>query len=130
MAFCDVDNFKAVNDRHGHDAGDRILCAIANILSEHADDQCFVARHGGEEFVLLFYGLEKDEAFAKLDRIRRAQAAKLMMNQKTGRPFGKVTFSGGIAQVEDESDSRAALARADQALFDAKDAGRNRIIAV
>ncbi len=130
VGFCDVDHFKQINDRHGHDAGDRVLCAIANILSENADDQCFVARHGGEEFVVLFYGLDKEAAFTKLDRIRRAQSAKLMMNQETGRPFGKVTFSGGIAQVDGEGDSRAALGRADQALYEAKKGGRNRIVTV
>ncbi|KWV91662.1 diguanylate cyclase [Erythrobacter sp. YT30] len=130
VGFCDVDNFKQINDRHGHDAGDRILCAIANTLSANADDQCFVARHGGEEFVVLFYGLDKDAAYLKLDRIRRAQAAKLLMDQETGRPFGKVTFSAGIAQVEEGTDTRAALARADRALYDAKAAGRNRITAV
>lgn len=130
VGFCDVDHFKKINDRHGHDAGDRVLCAIASLLSENADDQCFVARHGGEEFVVLFYGLDKDAAFKKMDLIRRAQAAKLMMNRESGRPFGKVTFSCGIAQVKDEADARLALGRADKALYEAKEAGRNRVIAV
>lgn len=130
VAFCDVDHFKQINDKHGHDAGDRVLLAIATILSENADDQCFVARHGGEEFVLLFYGLDKAAALKKMDRIRRVQSAKLMMNRETGRPIGKVTFSGGIAQLENATDSRAALGRADKALYEAKKAGRNRIIAM
>lgn len=128
VAFCDVDHFKAINDNHGHDAGDRVLCAIANILSENASDQCFVARHGGEEFVVLFYGLDKDAAWRKLDGIRRAQAAKQLMNRESGRPFGKITFSGGIAEIKEGSDPRAALADADAALYQAKESGRNQIM--
>ncbi len=130
VAFCDVDHFKSVNDTHGHDAGDRVLVAIANTLSSNASDNCFVARHGGEEFVVLFYGLNKEEALEKLDGIRRAQAMKTMFNRESGKPFGKITFSGGIAEVQNVDDARDALARADQALYDAKNAGRNTIVAV
>jgi diguanylate cyclase len=130
VAFCDVDHFKKINDLHGHDAGDRVLCSIAATLSDNASDQCFVARHGGEEFVLLFYGFDREAAWRKLDGIRRAQAAKQMVNRETGKPFGKVTFSGGIAQVSDGEDPRNALARADAALYTAKGNGRNRIVAV
>ena len=47
LAFCDVDRFKLINDNHGHDAGDRVLCAVAATLNEHGGNACFVARHGG-----------------------------------------------------------------------------------
>jgi diguanylate cyclase len=127
LAFCDVDHFKAVNDRHGHQAGDRVLCALAATLSEYASDSCFVARHGGEEFVLLFYGLGKHEALARLDMIRRVQAARQLVNRETGQPFGRITFSGGIAEVTEDADTRSALARADAALYRAKQEGRNRV---
>jgi diguanylate cyclase len=128
IAFCDVDRFKLINDRHGHEAGDRVLCAVAATLNETAGDACFVARQGGEEFVLLFYGMDKEEARAKLDMIRRAQAARQLMNRDTGRPFGKVTFSGGVAEVTEDADTRSALGRADTALYRAKEAGRNRVM--
>ncbi len=129
LAFCDVDHFKSVNDKHGHDAGDRVLVAIANTLSENSDDQCFVARHGGEEFVVLFHGLDKDAAWMKLEGIRITQAAKTMMNRDNGKPFGKITFSAGIAEVTDDIDPREALARADAALYTAKETGRNKVVA-
>lgn len=129
VAFCDVDHFKAVNDTHGHEAGDRILCAVASTLNSVASDDCFVARHGGEEFVLLFYGVEKEVAFQKFDGVRRAMALKQLMNRETGKPFGKVTFSGGIALVNDYNDPRDALAEADAALYGAKQTGRNKIVA-
>ena len=128
IAFCDVDRFKLINDCHGHEAGDRVLCAVAATLQEHAGDACFVARHGGEEFVLLFYGMTKEAARFRLDAIRRAQAARQMMNRDTGQPFGRVTFSGGVAEVTEDADTRSALCRADAALFQAKAAGRNRVM--
>jgi len=127
VAFCDIDHFKLVNDTHGHEAGDRVLVAIASILNSKADDRHFIARQGGEEFVLLFYGLDKDEAWRELDAVRRAQAKRCLINRETGKPFGKITFSGGIAEVLGPDDTREALARADAALYRAKSEGRNRI---
>lgn len=127
LAFCDVDHFKQINDRHGHAAGDRVLCALAAALTEGAGEACFVARHGGEEFVLLFHGLAKQAARGRLDAIRRAQAARVLMNRDTGKPFGRITFSAGIAEVTEDTDIRSALARADAALYRAKQQGRNRV---
>jgi diguanylate cyclase len=127
VAFCDVDHFKLVNDRHGHAAGDRVLCALAASFAEMAGDSCYTARHGGEEFVLLFAGLDKQAAHGRLDAIRRALAARVLMNRDTGLPFGKITFSGGVAEVTEDADTRGALGRADAALYRAKQQGRNRI---
>jgi diguanylate cyclase len=127
LAFCDVDHFKQVNDRHGHAAGDRVLCALAANFTELAGDSCFVARHGGEEFVLLFYAMGKMQAKARLDVIRRAVGARVLMNRDTGQPFGRITFSAGVAEVTEEADFRSALARADAALYRAKQDGRNRV---
>lgn len=127
IAFCDVDHFKLINDRHGHDAGDRVLRSIAASLAEHASEQCFVARHGGEEFVLLLPGLGKAEALEKVDAMRRTLAARTLINRATGKPFGRITFSGGIAEVTEDAEDRSALARADAALYRAKQEGRNRI---
>ncbi|MBV7258904.1 GGDEF domain-containing protein [Erythrobacter crassostreae] len=130
VAFCDVDKFKSVNDKHGHEAGDRILCAIAQTLSESANEDCFVSRHGGEEFVMLLFGCDKEAAWRKLDGIRRTQADKTLMNRDTGKSFGKITFSGGVAEVTEDVDPRSALIRADSALYQAKEQGRNRIVAI
>lgn len=128
IAFCDIDHFKAVNDEHGHDAGDRILKAVSKVLSETAHDACFVARHGGEEFVLLFSGLGKNDALEKLDATRLKLSRRRLMNRDTGRPFGIITFSAGVAQVDEYDNPREALSQADDALYRAKEAGRNQII--
>lgn len=128
LAFCDVDHFKAINDRHGHEAGDRVLCAMAASLIDYAGDRFFVARHGGEEFVLLFYGLDKETARQRVDAMRAAQAARQLMNRENRQPFGRITFSAGIAEVTEDADTRSALTRADAALYRAKEEGRNRVV--
>ena len=127
LAFCDVDHFKLINDQHGHDAGDRVLCALAATLIEQGRDSCFVARHGGEEFVLLFYGLTKEEASRRVETMRRAQASRRLINRDSGQGFGRVTFSAGVAEVTEDPDVRSALSRADAALYRAKQMGRNRV---
>ena len=128
LAFCDVDRFKRINDCHGHEAGDRVLCAVAQTLNDHAGDACFGARHRGEEFVLLFYGMDKQAARTRLDAIRCAQERRQLMNRETGQRFGRITFSGGVAEVTKDADTRSALAQADAALYRAKEEGRNRVM--
>ena len=128
VAFCDIDHFKKVNDTHGHDAGDRVIKIIAEALAKISGDNCHVARHGGEEFVMLFRGLAPAEAKARLDSTREEVAARVLINRKTEEPFGQITFSGGVASVFAHPDPRAALSAADEALYKAKQAGRNQII--
>ncbi|WP_432767580.1 MAG: GGDEF domain-containing protein [Sphingopyxis sp.] len=127
VAFCDIDEFKRVNDTHGHEAGDRVIKLIADTLAHISDDHCHVARHGGEEFVMLFRGLPPSEAAARLDEAREALANRRLINRKTDQPFGQITFSGGVADLFGYGDSRGALKAADEALYRAKEAGRNRI---
>src|SRR3989344_3179708 len=126
VAFCDIDNFKAINDAHGHEAGDRVLKTIADTLSQISDDQCHVARHGGEEFVMLFRGKNPAAAAERLDQAREHLAARRLINRKTDEPFGQITFSGGVADIFGFGDARAALKAADDALYLAKQSGRNR----
>lgn len=127
VAFCDIDHFKRVNDTHGHDTGDRVIQAIAQALAKISNDKCHVARHGGEEFVMLFRGYNLQEAKARLDAVREAMAQRNFINRTSDQPIGSITFSGGIADVFGYPDPRGALAAADQALYRAKNAGRNRI---
>lgn len=127
VAFCDIDHFKRINDTHGHDAGDRVIQKIAQVLSEISNENCHVARHGGEEFVMLFRGLTRREAYEKLDRAREALSKRKIVNRVTDQPFGSITFSGGVADVFAYSSPRDALRAADEALYLAKESGRNRI---
>jgi diguanylate cyclase len=129
VAFCDIDHFKAINDTHGHAAGDRVLRTIAGMLDAISSDTCHVARHGGEEFAMVFRGLTLAQSFAKLDEVRDELAKRQMVNRKSDMPFGRITFSAGIADALAWADRRAALKAADDALYAAKHAGRNRVIA-
>ena len=127
VAFCDIDHFKRINDTHGHEAGDRVLKLVADSLARITNDSCHVARHGGEEFVMLFRGQTLTEAQAKLDSLREALADRRLVNRANDQPFGQVTFSAGIADVFACGDPRTALRAADTALYRAKLNGRNRI---
>lgn len=129
IGFCDVDHFKKINDTHGHDAGDRVLVAIARTLQSYAGKHCFAARHGGEEFALLFPGAGLDKAKARLNKIRIDLGKRQMINRDTGQSFGKITFSGGVSEIANPDDARPALARADAALYKAKESGRDQVIA-
>ena len=126
VAFCDIDHFKRVNDTHGHDAGDRVIKLIADTLGQISDDSCHVARHGGEEFVMLFR-LTPKQAAERLDEAREKLANRRLINRATDEPFGQITFSGGVASVFAYPDPREALKAADEALYQAKEGGRNRI---
>jgi diguanylate cyclase len=128
VAFCDIDHFKKVNDTHGHEAGDRVIRAVAQTLARISDDRCHVARHGGEEFVILFRGFTLDEAWQQLDRARESMAERRLINRSTDVPFGKITFSGGIADAFQHDNPRDALKAADDALYAAKNMGRNCIV--
>ncbi|MFA7603752.1 MAG: GGDEF domain-containing protein [Novosphingobium sp.] len=128
VAFCDIDHFKNVNDTHGHDTGDRVIKLIGQSLARITNDNCHVARHGGEEFVMLFRGLPPSQAKQRLDEAREALAQRKLVNRRTDAPIGQITFSGGVADVFGYTDPRAALKAADEALYKAKQTGRNRIL--
>jgi len=128
IGFCDIDHFKAVNDSHGHDAGDRVICVVAETLNRVSGETCHVARHGGEEFVLLFRDTTIGEASKRLDLAREQLAARKLVNRRTEQPFGQITFSGGVADVMAYPTTCEALTAADEALYRAKQSGRNRIV--
>ena len=121
----DIDHFKQVNDRFGHAAGDDVLKSLGRLVAEslRQDDLC--ARFGGEEFVVLLVGSGRDEAIRSAERLR--QTAQATLTTPDGR---SVTISLGVADWRSEDDRlEAVLARADQALYQAKQEGRNRVVA-
>jgi diguanylate cyclase len=128
VAFCDIDNFKRINDTHGHPAGDRVIRYVAETLGSIADARCHVARHGGEEFAVVLRGTQLTEAWARLDAAREEIAEKRLINRTNDTPFGRITFSGGIADALAYRSKSAAFKAADEALYAAKEAGRNRVL--
>jgi diguanylate cyclase len=127
LAFCDIDHFKKINDTHGHDVGDRILKFVAQRLASVSGNNCFVARHGGEEFVMLFEGLSAEEAARMVDDVRADMEDRRLVAKQSGEPIGKVSFSAGVATLADNDNGRGMLRAADQALYKAKREGRNRV---
>lgn len=128
VAFCDIDHFKRLNDVHGHAVGDRVLRLVGDCLSEGADERTFVGRQGGEEFVVLFEGLQVIEAAARIDAIREALSERTLRSRSDGTPIGRVTFSAGVAALNGEEAGEELLHRADLALYRAKEGGRNQVV--
>ncbi|TCP35619.1 sensor domain-containing diguanylate cyclase [Sphingomonas sp. BK235] len=127
VAMCDIDHFKRINDSFGHPVGDRVIRTVARTLAEEGG--CLVARYGGEEFAMLFEDVSIDEAVARIDRVRGHIGARRLRVRETGEPIGTVSFSAGIT-VGLAREGRAALvARADAALYGAKEQGRARTVA-
>lgn len=128
VAFCDIDGFKRLNDIHGHALGDRVIRLVGDCLAEEEQAGAFVGRHGGEEFVILFEGVDAIDAAARVDAVRAGLAARVLRSRSDGTPIGKVTFSAGVAGLRDGEAGEDLLHRADRALYRAKDGGRNQVV--
>lgn len=132
ILMCDVDHFKQLNDSLGHAEGDRCLVKVAGIIqSSLQDDRNQVARYGGEEFLVLLRDTNKDAALNVAERIRsRVEAASLPNPRSTVAPC--VTVSIGLAVLEKgvhNPSPNILQQRADEALYEAKNTGRNRVVA-
>jgi diguanylate cyclase len=121
----DIDRFKGINDSYGHKAGDRVLRVFGQQLAKHVRETDFVARYGGEEFVMLLVGSSPAEAHTVADKIR-IEIAQLGFHFHD-KPV-TVTASCGITNFIAEDTPDAAFDRADRALYQAKEAGRNRCV--
>jgi two-component system cell cycle response regulator len=125
----DVDFFKAVNDSHGHDVGDRVLQEVAARLRNNVRNVDLVCRVGGEEFIIILPDTDGVIAMRVAERIRKAIASKPFNSGARTGPLS-ITLSIGIACIEDATDTtNDLLKRADQALYRAKREGRNRVAA-
>jgi diguanylate cyclase len=128
LAICDIDYFKVINDTHGHDAGDRVLQFVSQVLREVCSAQGVVSRHGGEEFVVIFEGTTEEEAYEIIDAARRDIGSRNIINKETGQPVGSITFSAGVSGTCENGDVSWLLRSADRALYKAKAAGRDRVL--
>ena len=125
MLLLDLDGFKQINDRHGHAAGDKALCSVSQALRRNLRPGDHLGRYGGEEFAVILPDTDADEAAQVAERLRAAVAG---LEPDWAPGAGRVTLSGGIAfATPGRSDFSQLMVRADQALYRAKNAGRNRI---
>ncbi len=126
IAMVDVDHFKSVNDRFGHDGGDVVLKAVASILSRSIRRSDTVARWGGEEFLLLFPQTARQGTLLVCERLRQVIAGR-SLDTATGAKL-TVTASIGVAVAAESDTAESLLRRADDALYQAKNSGRNRVV--
>jgi diguanylate cyclase (GGDEF)-like protein len=128
VAMFDLDHFKAVNDTHGHQAGDRVLVELADILREVARDVDRLGRYGGEEFMALLPETCIDDAAVFVERVRR-EVARRPFDVGREEPL-HMTLSAGVATYPHETirDVESLVRLADQALYTAKETGRNRVV--
>ncbi len=128
LLMCDIDHFKAYNDNYGHPAGDMVLKRAAAVLTEYLRRPAdLAARYGGEEFAIVLPATAAEGAMAVAEACRAQLAA--MAIEHSGAASGKLTMSIGVASMEPDSgdDYAVLLARADKALYSAKQAGRDRV---
>ncbi|HEY3494693.1 MAG TPA: GGDEF domain-containing protein [Polyangiaceae bacterium] len=126
LVMLDVDHFKRFNDEHGHQAGDFVLFAVAQVLRSRLRPTDLVGRYGGEEFTILLPATDRAGARIAAERVRSA-VAETELELPDGRRLPQVTVSLGIAEATPEIETAELFERADRALYRAKSAGRNRV---
>jgi diguanylate cyclase (GGDEF)-like protein len=125
VALLDIDHFKGINDRYGHGAGDGVLVRFAKLVGGRVRAGDVVARYGGEEFVIVLPGVSGEQAVERVEAIRVWVAAGRV---PAGGHTLSVTFSAGVASLVGGMDAGELLHAADEALYAAKRAGRNRVM--
>lgn len=125
LMILDLDHFKKINDTHGHQAGDRVLVSFAKEISVHIRSTDMAGRYGGEEFCVFLPEADISQAEGVAEKLRSAVASLRFEGEK---PFA-VTCSIGVSVMEtDDADIADVIRRADRALYEAKDSGRNRVV--
>ena len=125
LVVFDIDDFKRINDTYGHTAGDKTLQVIANTLSKNVTKKTFIGRYGGEEFVMIFSDKNKAQLLESLDILRK-KIALLPFSFKNNKV--SITTSIGCTHIKAGDNIHQAFERADQALYEAKNKGKNRVI--
>ena len=126
LIMLDIDRFKSVNDTHGHLIGDRVIRFVAQTLQKNTKGKDTAARYGGEEFTVLLPGTPAVGAQSVAEVIRKAVASAQLVRADNKQPLGQITISAGVATYEGESDVMDFIDRADRALYESKNSGRNR----
>lgn len=125
LAICDIDLFKNINDRYGHQTGDRVIKLVADILANHCGEAGKGYRFGGEEFVVLFENMELERAIEKMEAVREDLESRHVVHKESGKELGVISLSAGVAILGEDGDPGVLLGNADRALYIAKAEGRN-----
>ncbi len=128
LVMLDIDHFKQVNDAHGHVMGDRVIQGLGEILRlAVTDPEHAAARYGGEEFAIVLPHSTLADAARLADQVRQRAKAMKIRNRSTQEVLFTVTISGGVAALRPGDDAQALIARADGALYQSKNGGRDRV---
>ncbi len=125
LLIADIDKFKNVNDRYGHLFGDKILKVVAKAIAALAAPGDIVARFGGEEFIIVLNNADLDSAAVAAEKLRAGLEAGRIFNPKTNKEIERITVSVGVTEFDPDEPVEAAIDRADEALYEAKNKGRN-----
>ncbi len=127
LLLADIDHFKQFNDHYGHMLGDQVLRLVASLLKHSVKGQDLVARYGGEEFAVILPATRLADAATLADRLRELVASRRVQLKDRGQTLGRVTLSIGVAQFHQGEHCADWVGRADEALYQAKHEGRNRV---
>lgn len=127
LVMSDIDHFKKFNDTHGHIFGDQVLKLVAHTLDSGLNEYSLAARYGGEEFGIILPKTQIEDAINIADTLRKNVSSKKLVKRSTGDDVGKITMSFGVAQFNFDEDPMDLIERADNALYLAKDAGRDQV---
>jgi diguanylate cyclase (GGDEF)-like protein len=127
LALLDVDKFKTINDEFGHMTGDNMLVAVAKVIQTHSGKDAVAGRYGGDEFVIVFPGEEREQAFLMTEQIRQELSQTEVINTD-GKTIHGISISGGVASFPMDGRTKNELFRkADHALYRSKASGREQI---
>ncbi len=129
LLLLDIDHFKAFNDNHGHQVGDQVLRLVAKTLTDGIKGRDKAARYGGEEFAIILPESNQKTGMIVGENLRKALAQKEIINRATGEALGRITMSVGVAEYKKGEVADSLIARADTALYNAKNNGRNQVSA-
>lgn len=128
LILCDIDHFKAFNDKYGHPVGDQVLRVVGKTLHEQTKGQDYPARYGGEEFAVILPETPIEGARILAENIRKAIGSKKLRRRGSEEALEPITISLGVTILAPGETGAAFVDRADRALYSAKRAGRNRVI--
>lgn len=127
LMMIDIDHFKAFNDAHGHQVGDLVLKLLAGTLRENVKGQDTPARYGGEEFAVILPNTQLADAISVAETLRKVISTKNLRDKKSGRDMGRITISVGVTIFQYGEAVGQFIYRADQALYHAKNTGRDKV---
>jgi diguanylate cyclase len=128
LVVIDIDHFKHFNDVYGHLTGDQVLRLVSSAMQEQMGGRATLARFGGEEFAMILPGLTREQAFERAETVRQSVESRELLKRSTGESLGRITVSLGVAMLRPDETATSLLDRADNCMYRAKGAGRNRTV--